>query len=123
MTDLNSDLMRYAADCIQSHNSTVNEFASAIILSTQCEISRLSLRICQDGSETLTWFHIDGALTLPPLPTEFHRKHDIPGDQRLLDYVVISGFRDSVFTVAVQHRNSTPELREFFERVDLAEAH
>lgn len=124
MTDLNSDLMSYAAGCIQSHNSMVNEFASAIILSTQCEISRLSSRICQFGNETLTWFHIDGALTLPPLSTEFHRKHGIPSKQNLLDYVVVSGFKDldSAFTVTVQHRNSTPELREFFERVDLAES-
>lgn len=125
MTDLNSDLMSYAAGCIQSHNSMVNEFASAIVLSTQCEISRLPSRICRDfGSETLTWFHVDGALNLPPLPTDFHRKHGIPSDQNLLDYVVVSGFKDSdsAFTVTVQHRNSTPELREFFERVDLAEA-
>lgn len=118
MTDLNSGLTRYASECIQFHNSILNEFASAIILSTQCEISRLSSRICHFGNETLTWFHLNGALTLPPLPTEFHRKHGIPGDQKLLDYVVISGFKDSVFTVAVRHRNSTPELREFFELVD-----
>ena len=60
-----------------------------------------------------------GVMTLPPLPTEFHRKHGIPSDQNLLDYVVISGFKNSAFTVAVRHRNSTPKLREFFERVDL----
>ena len=112
------ELVLYAERSVALLHSTLNEFASAVILSTQCEISRLSSRQCVFGNETVFWFYVDGVLALPPQPTEFHRKHGIPENASILDWVVISGFEDSAFRVSVQHRNSTPELREFFDRVD-----
>lgn len=118
MTDFDSELTSRTSHCLWLLHSTLNELASATILSTQCDISLLSSRVCYFGNETLHWFHIDGVLTLPPQPTEFHKKYGIPSGQSLLDYVVISGFKDSVFAVTVQHRSSTPELREFFDRIE-----
>lgn len=113
------DTTRRAEQLIDLLHSTLDEFTSAAIFSTQCDAACLSFRQCTFGSVTVHWLHLDERPSTPPRPTEFHRRHGIPENASLLDYVVIAGFRDWRYRVSVRHRHCTPELREFFERVDV----